>query len=404
MKKKITARREVLAELREDFSLCGKCKLCQAVMAQQCEDPRFWRNCPSGTRFRYEAYYASGKMEIARCLELAEIEHDEKMKHVLYTCMLCGSCEDRCYPVKQLHPLWVIELLREQAFEDGWAPIERFSNIYENLEKTGNPYGVAPEKREEWSKGMGVKNAIEEECEYLLFVGDDYPCFPSLIPKIQSIARVLKLAGVDFGILGKHEVSSGSALFLIGDRDRFEEFAAKNIENIEKAGIKKIITPDPHSYAVLKEEYTKASDIEVYHLSEILADLISKETIKPGGKVNMKATYHDPCRLGRRHGKFEEPRIILRSIPGFELLEFPRSRKNSLCCGGGGSVFFIEPEFAKWVTKERIFEAEYIGAEAIITTCPICERMFMEAIEETQKNIAVYDLAEVLEKSLQGVI
>lgn len=402
MEKRITARREVLAELREDFSLCGKCKLCQAVMAQQCDDPRFWRNCPSGTRFRYEAYYASGKMEIARCLEIAEIEPDEKMKHVLYTCMLCGSCEDRCYPVKQLHPLWVIELLREQAVEDGWAPLEWFSDIYENLEKTGNPYGVPPEKRLEWAEGMDIKSAIEEECEYLLFVGDDYQCFPSLTPKIQSIVRALKLAGIDFGILGEEEVSSGSALLLIGDRDRFEEFAARNIENINKAGITKVITPDPHAYTVLKEEYTKACDIEVYHLSEIVSALISKEKIKPTGSVKMKAVYHDPCRLGRRHGKFEEPRIILRSIPELELLEFPRSRKNSLCCGGGGSVFFIEPEFASWVAKERIFEAEYIGAEAIITACPICGRMLTDAIKETQKDIAVYNLGEVLEKSLTG--
>src|SRR5665647_562622 len=104
MQRRITAPREALAELREDFSLCGKCKLCQGVMAQQCDDPRFWRNCPSGTRFRYEAYYAPGKLEMARCLDLVEIEPDEMMQHALYTCMLCGSCDDRCYPVKQIHP------------------------------------------------------------------------------------------------------------------------------------------------------------------------------------------------------------------------------------------------------------------------------------------------------------
>ncbi len=400
MKKKITARRDVLAELREDFSLCGKCKLCQAVMAQQCDDPRFWRNCPSGSRFRYEAYYASGKMEIARCLELAEIEPDEKMKHVLYTCMLCGSCEDRCYPIKQLHPLWVIELLREQAVEDGWAPLDWFSEVYENLEKTGNPYGVPPEKRAQWSEGMGLKNALEEKVEYLLFTGDDYPSFPNLVPKLQSVARILKLAGVDFGILGKEETSSGSALLLIGDRDRFEEFAEKNIEKFAAAGVSKLITPDPHAYAVLKEEYTKAYDMKVYHLSEIASSLISKGKLKPSKSVNIKAVYHDPCRLGRRHGVFDEPRNVLKSIPGLELLEFPRSKKNSLCCGGGGSVFFIEPEYARWVTKERIFEAEYIGAQAIITACPICGRMFADAIEAMKKDIAVYNLAMVLENSL----
>ncbi|MBK5093425.1 MAG: (Fe-S)-binding protein, partial [Actinobacteria bacterium] len=245
MERRITAPREVLAELREDFSICGKCKLCQAVMAQECEDPRFWRNCPSGTRFRYEAYYASGKLEIARCLDLFEIEPDERMKHALYTCMLCGSCQDRCFPVKEMHPLKVIELLREDAVLDEWAPLELFSEMLSNVEKYDNPYGVPAEKRVEWAKDLLIKNALDEKVDYLLFVGDDYASFPSLYPRMQAVARVLEKGGIDFGTLGPEEVSSGSALLLIGDRDYFETLAAANIEKMKKAGVDKVITADP---------------------------------------------------------------------------------------------------------------------------------------------------------------
>lgn len=400
MKRRITAQREVLAELREDFSLCGKCKLCQAVMAQQCDDPRFWRNCPSGTRFRYEAYYAPGKLEIARCLDLVEIEPDDRMKHAVYTCMLCGNCEDRCYPVKQLHPGWVLQLLREQAVADGWAPLEWFSSMLENIEKFDNPYGVPAEKRVAWAEGLDVKDALAEKVDYLLFVGDDYASFDSLAPRIRSVASVLTLGGIDFGTLGAEEVSSGSSLLMIGDRDYFETLAASNIDKMEKAGVNKVITADPHAYAVLKEEYAKSLPIEVYHFAEIASVLVKEGKLKPEKEVAVKAAYHDPCRIGRRHGMFDEPRELLRSITGLELVEFERARKNSLCCGGGGSVFFWEPDYVRWTTDERLFEAGCVGAEAIVTACPICVRLFEEAIAEKASEIKVFDLAEMLEKSL----
>ncbi|PKQ28724.1 MAG: hypothetical protein CVT63_01360 [Candidatus Anoxymicrobium japonicum] len=399
MKRRITAPREALAELREDFSLCGKCKLCQGVMAQQCDDPRFWRNCPSGTRFRYEAYYASGKLEMARCLDLVEIEPDDMMRHALYTCMLCGSCEDRCYPVKQLHPLWVIQLMREQAVADGWAPLDHFSEMLENLEKTDNPYGIPSEKRVEWTKGLKMKNALSERVEYLLFVGDDYSR-PSQAKRAGAVARVLDHAGVDYGTMGAAEVSSGSAPLLIGDRDFFETFAAANIEQFEKAGVTKVVTADPHAYAVLREEYTKTYDMEVYHFAEMAAKLIKDGALKPSKEVKVKAVYHDPCRLGRRMSVFDEPRAVLEAIPGLQLLEFERARKNALCCGGGGGVFFWESEFALQVAKERLFEAEHVGAEAIVTACPICVRMFSDAVAERKSNMKIYDLAELLDQAL----
>ncbi len=400
MKRRITAPRETLAELREDFSLCGKCKLCQGVMAQQCDEPRFWRNCPSGTRFRYEAYYASGKLEMARCLSLVEIEPDEMMQHALYTCMQCGSCDDRCYPVKQIHPLWVIELLREEAVADGWAPLEYFSEMISNMEKTDNPYGVTADKRVAWAKDMKIKDAAKEKVEWLLFVGDDYASFDELAPRMQAVARVLQKGGVDFGTLGKAEVSSGSPLLLIGDRDFFETFAAANIETFEKAGVSKIVTADPHAYSVLKDEYTKAADLEVVSFAEMAAGLIADGKLKPSKDVKLKAAYHDPCRLGRRQDVFDEPREVLSSIPGLELIEFERNRKNSLCCGGGGAVFFWEPEFATWVTKERLFEAEFVGAEAIVTTCPLCVRMFEQGVKAAKSKLKIYDLAELLDQAL----
>jgi Fe-S oxidoreductase len=212
--------------------------------------------------------------------------------------------------------------------------------------------------------------------------------------------KVLEKGGVNFGTLGTREVSSGSALLMIGDRDYFETFGAANIDNFEEAGIDKVVTADPHACAVLKEEYTKSYTMEVFSFAELASKLIKDGKLNPSKKVKVRAAYHDPCRLGRRLGIFDEPREVLEAIPGLELVEFERARKNSLCCGGGGSVFMWEPEFARSVTNERLFEAEYVGAEAIVAACPICVRLFEEAIAAGKSNMKVYDLAEILEKAL----
>lgn len=404
MKRQETVRRETLAELREDFNLCGKCRLCTAVMAQRCEDARFWRNCPSGTRYRFEPYYASGKLEIARSLDLNEIAPDETMAHAVFSCMLCGTCEDRCYPFKQLHPGWILQLLREQAVDDGWAPLENYKAMLEGLEKEDNAYGVSAAKRNEWAKGLKIKDALQEKCEYLLFVGDDYGAHASLASRMKDIANVLTKAGVDFGTLGTAELSSGKAALEIGDRDFFETFVNANIELFKKAGITKVVTGDAHAASALRLEYTKwMPELEVFHISELLAELIADGKLKPTKEVKAKVAYHDPCKLVRMSIDIDVSqgaREVLAAIPGLEVVPFPRDWKDSLCCGGGGGVQFWDTDFVRYTTNERLFEAEYVGADAIVTSCPICIRMFEDAIADKKSSMKVYDLAEILEKAL----
>ena len=154
MKKRITAPRQVLEELQADYSICTKCKMCQAVHPQFCTESRFWRNCPSGTRFRWEAYYASGKMELARGLHTKELEPNDSMRGILYSCMLCSSCQEQCYEVKQILPTKVFELMRERAVTDGRGPMPEHVKMGESLEKNDNPWDFPKDKRGDWAKGL----------------------------------------------------------------------------------------------------------------------------------------------------------------------------------------------------------------------------------------------------------
>ncbi len=398
MEKRITAPRQVLEELQADYSICTKCKICQGVHVQFCEDSRFWRNCPSGTRFRWEAYYASGKMELARGLHTKELEPNESMAGILYSCNLCSSCQEQCYEVKQILPTKVFELMRERAVAEGWGPMPEHKALADSLEKNDNPWDLPRDKRGDWAKGLPLKNLNTEKAEVLFFAGCTYAADPNLLKAVRSAAMALVEGGMDVGTLGAEELCCGAPMLLVGDRDYFETFAYENIERFTALGVKTIVAPCSHCAWVFKEEYKEQlGDIEVLQITEALWRLAKKtKTLKPTTEVKMKVAYHDPCKLGRRFDQYKKPRSVLKAIPGLELVEFPRATFNALCCGGGGGVPYAFPDFALWTAKERLFEAESTGAEAIVTSCPYCVQMFRKAIEAKGSPMKVYDLAELV--------
>ena len=370
MNERMTRLRDVLSNYRDDYSLCGKCKLCHGSDACEVYEGRFWRNCPSGTRFRFEGYYASGRLEMARALELFETEPTPLMIHSLYSCMLCGSCQDRCYHVKQMLPMRVFELMREKAVREGWGPPDAFAPVFENLEAADNIFGRPQADRASWAEGLGLKDAAEEGAGAVLFAGCRYSMDPAMAGAARSAARLLAAAGLDLGTLGGEELCCGAPVLELGDRDFFEAFAAENIRRIEASGASLVVSLCAHCARVMAEEYAPETGVEFKHATEVLASAVDEGRIRPTVEVPVKAAWHDPCNLGRRLGLYDEPRRILGSIPGVEMVELPRSGHNALCCGNGGMAAYADPGYAEWVAKERVFEAESTGADRLVTACP----------------------------------
>jgi Fe-S oxidoreductase len=181
---------------------------------------------------------------------------------------------------------------------------------------------------------------------------------------------------------------------------------------------------------VLYDKYGMKGDLEVLHITEYLDRLLKEGKLKPTGNDAINVTYHDPCHLGRlgepwihwegreipghirifdppkefrrgTYGVYEPPRDILRSIPGLKLTEMDRIKEYAWCCGAGGGVDISNPDFARWTAQERISEAEATGAEALVTACPWCEKIFNETIKENGSNLKVYDIVELLDKAIQ---
>ena len=201
---------------------------------------------------------------------------------------------------------------------------------------------------------------------------------------------------------------------------------------IKKAGVKTVVTTCADGYQafkVLYDKYNLRGALEVLHVSEFIDRLIKNGKLKLRKKVDMEITYHDPCRLGRlgepwihwegkkipedrfvfdppkvyrrgTYGIYEPPRDVLKSIPGVKLTEMTRIKEYAWCCGAGGGVSESNPGFAQWTAKERIEEAGSTGAEAIVTACPWCEKIFKETIKETESSLKVYDVVELIEEAI----
>jgi len=399
MERGLTRKREKLTDYRDDYWVCGKCKMCQSMNVQVFESARFSANCPCGTRYRFESYYAAGMMEIARAVTNLEFDPSEKTADIIYSCNLCGLCQEMCFPLKGMHTTRIIQLMREKAVDEGWGPLEGHKALLDSTSENDNPLGLKKGFKGKAVKGLGAKDLTKEKAENLLFVGCAYAAGKDMQKKLASMVKVLQAAGVDFGVLGDSEPCCRSLNLALGDRDGFEEHALENIELFRSTGASRIITACPHCLQVLSGEYTRVMDLEVVHVTELLAKLLKKKKLEFKGEARLKAAYHDPCMLGRWCEIYEQPRKLLAAVPGLEMLEFERNMENSWCCGAGGGVKAGKPDLADWTVAERLEEARAVGAEAIVTACPHCEGHFA-----SRKDLPVYDIFELLAEGMGEVV
>ncbi len=337
---------------------------------------------------------------------LAQLDPDKAMNsELLWQCSTCYACVAVC--PQDVKPPEVITSLRSKRVETGKLPQE-VSDALTFIYKRGNPWGMAKADRAAWAEGLPLKT-YEPGTEWLWYVG----CAPSYDPRNQRVAKALvhifSKAGLDVGFLGTEERCCGDSARRLGEEGLFQLLAAENSMLFDELEVKRLVVTSPHSYHVMKNEYPKPAKTngkgrEVHHYSQLLAQLIRANQLsfaEPGEELTV--TYHDPCYLGRRNGVFDEPRFVIDSLPGVKLVEMPRNRQKSFCCGGGGGRMWIETKGERERPGVvRVREALETGAQAIVTTCPFCTIHFDEAVKTlgVEDEIQVIDLAELVSQRL----
>ena len=321
---------------------------------------------------------------------LAEIELEE-----MWRCTTCGTCPKSC--PRGVGQIEVGRAMRRLATEYGVFPaIARAAKgAGGSLKTDGNPLGEERAKRADWAEGLGVED-FEDGMEVLYFVGCYYAYDPRMRKAARATAEVLEEAEVEFGILGSRESCCGEAIRKTGNEEVFRQLAKENIKAFIDAGVKKVLVSSPHCYETFVKEYPEFMvHFEVVHITQYLLELIKTGRLELDGEYPRKVAYHDPCYLGRHNAIYEEPRELLRSVPGLELVELADHHEDSLCCGGGGGGVWMETDKDERFSNLRMEQAKAVGAEVLVTACPYCISMF----EESRLTMEYDDVLEVMEIS-----
>ncbi|KAA3636076.1 MAG: 4Fe-4S dicluster domain-containing protein [Bacteroidetes bacterium] len=322
----------------------------------------------------------------------------------LWSCTTCMACVEAC-PVGIEHLTTIVNLRRTLVDEGDME--DMLQDALMNIGDYGNSFGKPERMRAKWTKDLDfkIKDARKEEVEYLWFVGD-YASFDARMQDMtRKVATIFNKIGLDFGILYEGEKNAGNDVRRIGEEGLYEMLAEDNIAAFEEAQFKEIFTTDPHSFNTIKNEYPDfGGEYTIHHYTGLLCKLIDEGKLKVSDKLKgVKVTYHDPCYLGRYNGETSAPRKLLEAV-GVELVEMPRNKENSFCCGaGGGRIWMDDSGLEERPSEMRIKEALSLGdIQYFIIACPKDYAMYSDAVKTSgnEGKIAVRDIIELIEEAL----
>lgn len=328
----------------------------------------------------------------------------------LWACTTCRNCEDQC-PVGNEHVDKIIDLRRHLVLTQGSMPHDG-QRALQNIERQGNPWGISRNDRVKWVKEVDPSNELNvrtvkenADFEYLFFLGS-MGAYDNRSRKItHAFVKLMNEAGISFAILGNEEKNSGDTPRRMGNEFLFQQLCADNIATFQKYKVRKIVTTCPHTYHIFKNEYPEFGlEANVFHHTELLNQWVKEGRLKPQYEVQERITYHDSCYLGRYNEVYEEPRSILRAIPGAVLVEQPRSRENSMCCGAGGGMMWMEETAGTRVNVARTEQLLSVNPTVISSACPYCLTMVEDGtkLKEVEERVKARDIAEILAMSVFG--
>lgn len=311
----------------------------------------------------------------------------------VWACTTCRACVHEC-PMTIEHVDAVVDLRRFLALEKGAVP-DQGARALEELRKTDNAAGVAPERRADWAGNLDLPIlAMGGRSDILLWLGEG--AFDTRNQRtLHALVQLLRIAKVDFAILGNEECDCGDLARRLGDEATFQDLATRNIATLGKYQFNRILTTDPHVLHCLNSEYPVLGGyFDVVHHTTFLAGLVEQGALRIARRSNEKTrvTYHDPCYLGRYNGELEAPRKLIDAL-GADFVEMERSGMRSSCCGGGGGAALSDVPGKRRVPDVRMDHVRETDAGVVAVACPNCAIMLEGVVQPRPQ---VVDVAELL--------
>ncbi|MFD4997749.1 (Fe-S)-binding protein [Streptomyces buecherae] len=346
---------------------------------------------------------------------------------VLWSCTTCGACVEQC-PVDIEHIDHIVDMRRYQVMIESSFPSEA-GTMLKNLEKKGNPWGLAKKQRLAWTKEVEfevpvVGKDIEDltEVDYLYWVGCAGALEDRAKKTTKAFAELLHIAGVKFAIMGGDEACTGDSARRLGNEFLFQQLGQQNVEMLNMAfgedsddestrkpkAKKKIVATCPHCFNTIANEYPQlGGEFEVIHHTQLLQHLVDEGRLVPVTPVEGLITYHDPCYLGRHNKVYTPPREIIAKVPGLRNEEMHRHKERGFCCGAGGARMWMEERIGKRVNDERVDEALSLNPDIVSTACPFCLVMLSDSVNgkkndgKAKESLQVVDVAQLLLDSVK---
>ena len=322
----------------------------------------------------------------------------------LWACTTCGYCEAAC-PIELEHLPRFYRMRQQRVLIEGAFPHE-LKAVFEAYEVQSNPWGMPADTRGQWAQGLDVPVVQTAEdvrqLDYLFYVGSAQ----SFDPRAQKIAaafvRVLKHAGVRFGILGPRETSTGECVRRAGNEMLFQQLAQQLVDTLNEVGATRIVTCDPHAFNSLKNEYPEfGGRYEVIHHTQLISQLIAEGRVRVAASFE-RVIYHEPCYLARHNGEYEAPRAVLAHLITDTPLEFDLRREKAMCCGAGGARMWMEEKIGRRINVTRVEQALRHEPTVIASACPYCATMMHDGLKHLRRDneVAVRDIAELVADAL----
>ncbi|WP_405753264.1 (Fe-S)-binding protein [Streptomyces sp. NBC_01020] len=346
---------------------------------------------------------------------------------VLWSCTTCGACVEQC-PVDIEHIDHIVDMRRYQVMIESAFPSEA-GTMLKNLEKKGNPWGLAKKQRVEWTKEVDfevpiVGKDVEDltEVDYLYWVGCAGALEDRAKKTTKAFAELLHIAGVNFAIMGGDEKCTGDSARRLGNEPLFQQLGQENVAMLNMAygeddddaetkkprSAKKIVATCPHCFNTIANEYPQlGGEYEVIHHTQLLQHLIDEGKLIPVTPVEGLITYHDPCYLGRHNKVYTPPREIIAKVPGLRSEEMHRHKERGFCCGAGGARMWMEERIGKRINNERVDEALSLNPDIVSTACPFCLVMLTDSVNgkkndgKAKESLQVVDVAQLLLDSVK---
>jgi Fe-S oxidoreductase/nitrate reductase gamma subunit len=371
---------------------CGRCEaVCPATAAGRPLSPR--KLIQDLDRFLLSEVRTRGTKDV---FESEAVNEDE-----LWSCTSCNACVYEC-------PVYINQLDFIYEFRRSLVAANRLDEYKNRLllnEATHfNPYGISPSERDVVVEELHARKYQEgARYEYVYWLG----CASTFDLRARSIAKsmikIMEKAEVSYIVLGSGEKCTGDPVRRLGEEGRFQELALQNIETLKKVGAKKIVTHCPHCFNTIKNEYPELGGrFEVFHHSEFISRLMDEGKLKLSRRLELKAALHDACYVARGNAMVNEPRNVLKAVPGLQVVEMKDNRRRTFCCGAGGANYWYKAKEKVAISKLRLNQAMRTEAKILAVECPFCTVMMEDSVKATdaESSLTVRDIAEVVAEAL----